>query len=66
MLMSHLKEGLLVKAGDIILIGQPLGYIDHTGSASITGHGNHLHASYKLPNKNGYLEGIDFSKYLKK
>lgn len=63
--IAHLKEGILVKVGDVIPRGEILGYVGHSGSASIGDHGKHIHAAYKLKDKEGYLRGIDFSNLLK-
>jgi murein DD-endopeptidase MepM/ murein hydrolase activator NlpD len=66
MLIAHFREGLSVKAGDIITKGQVLGYVGHSGSASIKGHGEHIHVAYKLRDKDGYLESIDFFDRIKR
>lgn len=65
MLISHMQEGIEVEAGDIVAKGQVIGYVGHSGSASIKGHGEHIHVAYKLQDKNGSLRGIDFSERLK-
>jgi murein DD-endopeptidase MepM/ murein hydrolase activator NlpD len=60
--LSHFQQGLLVQAGDMVQKGDSLGFVGHSGSASIKGHGNHVHASYKLPVDSGYFYGVDFRK----
>ncbi len=64
LLLSHLKEGICVNAGDVVSKGQLLGYVGNSGSASIKGHGGHVHAAYKLRDNKGYLKGINFSHLL--
>jgi|GEM_PF-4147607 murein DD-endopeptidase MepM/ murein hydrolase activator NlpD len=64
--IAHLKEGILVNAGEIISKGQSIGYVGHSGSASISGHGDHIHVAYKLKTVEGYLRGTDFSNRLPK
>jgi murein DD-endopeptidase MepM/ murein hydrolase activator NlpD len=63
--IAHLKEGVLVKVGDLVPRGKILGYVGHSGSASIKNHGEHVHAAYKLKDKEGYLRGVDFSGLLR-
>jgi murein DD-endopeptidase MepM/ murein hydrolase activator NlpD len=65
MLISHFEEGILVRAGDIVQKGQTIGCVGNSGSASIPGHGEHIHVAYKLPDKEGYLRGINFSERIK-
>jgi murein DD-endopeptidase MepM/ murein hydrolase activator NlpD len=66
LLLSHLKEGLLVKAGDIVTKGQIVGYVGNSGSAARLGHGKHVHAAYKIRDNEGFLIGIDFTNLVKK
>jgi len=66
MLISHLEENIPVSAGQIIFKGQIIGTVGNSGSASIPGHGKHIHVAYKLPNEEGFLRGINFYERLKK
>ena len=71
MWIAHFQEGLLVKTGDIVRNGQILGKVGHSGSASKTGHGNHVHVAYKLESKKSglaykTLAAINFYDYIYK
>jgi murein DD-endopeptidase MepM/ murein hydrolase activator NlpD len=66
LVIAHLKEGIKVKTGDVVERGQSIGCVGNSGSASIKGHGEHIHAVYKLRDLEGYLRGIDFSDRLSK
>lgn len=53
---AHLQTGVLVRTGDVVRAGQPLGRVGHTGNASQPGHGRHLHFAFK---RAGMACGID-------
>jgi murein DD-endopeptidase MepM/ murein hydrolase activator NlpD len=57
-LFSHLQEGVLVRTGDIVRRGQPLGRVGHSGNASQPGRGRHLHIAYKRPGTACGVEGV--------
>jgi len=57
-LFSHLQEGLLVRVGDVIRAGTPVGRVGHTGNAARPGGGKHLHLAYKEPGTGCGVEGV--------
>ena len=57
-LFSHLREGLLVRPGDVVPAGAPLGRVGPTGSAAQPGHGRHLHIAYKEPGRDCGAQGV--------
>ncbi len=64
--IAHLKEGIVVNVGDVVEKGQLIGIVGNSGSASIKGHGEHIHVAYKLKTEEGYLRGTDFTNKLLK
>lgn len=58
LLFSHLQEGLLVRVGDVIRAGAPVGRVGHTGNAARPGGGKHLHLAYKEPGRACGVEGV--------
>ena len=57
-LFSHMREGILVRAGDVIAAGTPVGRVGHTGNAAAPGRGKHLHLAYKEPGTACGIEGV--------
>jgi murein DD-endopeptidase MepM/ murein hydrolase activator NlpD len=57
-LFSHLREGVLVRAGEVIAAGTPVGRVGHTGNATRPGHGKHLHFGYKQPGRGCGIDGV--------
>jgi murein DD-endopeptidase MepM/ murein hydrolase activator NlpD len=57
-LFSHLRSGVLARAGDVVRRGQPLGRVGHTGNASRPGAGRHLHIAFKRPGAACGFEGV--------
>lgn len=57
-LFSHLQEGILVRAGDVIAAGTAVGRVGHTGNAVRAGRGKHLHLAYKEPGPGCGAEGV--------
>jgi murein DD-endopeptidase MepM/ murein hydrolase activator NlpD len=55
---AHLRPGLLVRTGDVVRAGQPLGRVGHTGNASAPGRGRHLHFAYKRRGTGCGVEGV--------
>lgn len=58
LLFSHLREGILVHAGDVIAAGTAVGRVGHTGNAALPGHGKHLHLAYKEPGTSCGIAGV--------
>lgn len=54
--LVHMRPGVLVRTGDVVRSGQPLGQVGHTGNASYPGRGRHLHLAFKQP---GIACGVD-------
>lgn len=57
-LLAHFREGVLVRAGDVVRRGQPLGRVGHTGNASYPGRGRHLHIAFKRPGTACDVQGV--------
>ena len=57
-LFSHLREGVLVRAGDVVPAGAPIGRVGHTGNAVRPRSGKHLHIAYKRPGIGCGIEGV--------
>ena len=57
-LFSHMQEGILVRAGDVIAAGTPIGRVGHTGNAIRPGRGKHLHIAYKEPGRGCGVDGV--------
>jgi len=57
-LLSHLRDGLLVRPGDVVVAGAPLGRVGRTGTAARPGHGRHLHIAYKEPGTGCGVQGV--------
>jgi murein DD-endopeptidase MepM/ murein hydrolase activator NlpD len=57
-LFSHMREGIRVRAGDVIAAGTPVGRVGHTGNAAAPGRGMHLHLAYKEPGTACGIEGV--------
>jgi murein DD-endopeptidase MepM/ murein hydrolase activator NlpD len=57
-LVSHMQEGLLVREGDVVPAGSPLGRVGHTGNAAGPGRGRHLHLAYKEPGRECGIDGV--------
>jgi len=57
-LFSHLSAGVLVRAGDVIAAGTPVGRVGHTGNAARPGRGKHLHLAYKVPGTACGIPGV--------
>lgn len=57
-LMAHFQSGILVRPGDIVRRGQPLGAVGHTGNASYPGRGKHLHIAFKRPGTACGIDGV--------
>jgi murein DD-endopeptidase MepM/ murein hydrolase activator NlpD len=57
-LIAHLQRGVLVRAGEVVRRGQPLGRVGHTGNASRPGAGRHLHIAFKRPGASCGFEGV--------
>ena len=55
---AHLQPGILVRTGDVVRAGRPLGHVGHTGNASQPGHGRHLHFAFKQPGAACGVEGV--------
>jgi len=45
--LVHLRAGLLVHTGDVVVAGRPIGRVGHTGNAARPGGGRHLHYAFK-------------------
>jgi len=56
--LVHLQPGLVVRAGDVVRRGQPLGRVGHTGNAAYAGRGRHLHLAYKRPGTGCGVDGV--------
>lgn len=57
-LFSHLREGVLVRTGDVVPAGTRIGRVGHTGNAARPRGGKHLHLAYKLPGIGCGVEGV--------
>ncbi len=57
-LLAHFQAGVLVRAGDIVRQGQPLGRVGHTGNASYPSRGKHLHIAFKRPGTACGVDGV--------
>jgi len=55
---AHLQAGILVRTGDVVRAGRPLGRVGHTGNASEPGHGRHLHFAMKRAGTECGVEGV--------
>lgn len=56
--VAHLQPGILVRTGDVVRAGQPLGRVGHSGNAAQPGHGKHLHFAYKNAGSECGFEGV--------
>ncbi len=56
--LIHFQPGVLVRAGDVVRAGAPLGTVGHTGNASYPGRGRHLHFAYKTPGTGCGFDGV--------
>lgn len=54
--LIHFRDSVLVRAGDIVRRGQPVGRVGHTGNAAYPGRGKHLHFAFK---RAGTACGVD-------
>jgi len=55
---AHMRPGLLVRTGDVVQAGQPLGHVGHTGNASAPGRGRHLHFAFKQRGTGCGVDGV--------
>ncbi len=56
--LIHFQPGVLVRAGDVVRAGTPLGRVGHSGNASWPGRGRHLHFAFKVPGSACGTEGV--------
>ncbi len=61
--ISHLQEGINVRAGQFVYRGQQIGKVGSSGNAS--GKIPHVHIAYKISDGNGALRGINFYERIK-
>src|SRR3990170_436831 len=45
--LIHFQDSVLVRAGDVVRRGQPVGRVGHTGNAAYPSRGKHLHFAFK-------------------
>jgi murein DD-endopeptidase MepM/ murein hydrolase activator NlpD len=55
---AHMQNGILVRTGDIVRAGEPLGHVGHTGNAAQPGHGKHLHFAAKHEGNGCGVDGV--------
>jgi len=55
--LVHFQDSVLVRAGDVVRRGQPVGRVGHTGNAIYPGRGRHLHLAYKRPGTGCGVDG---------